>query len=59
LTRVGWRELSELEVDHDQAAKPTMEEQEVDSVPRVTDSQSALAADECEIAAESIKNDSR
>ena len=35
LAHVGGYELSDLEVDHDEAAQPAMEEQEIDPIPRI------------------------
>ncbi|MGC4106205.1 MAG: hypothetical protein QM753_07595 [Thermomicrobiales bacterium] len=45
-------ELARLEVNDDQAAEAAVEEEQVNTVPRVADTQAALPADEGEVAAE-------
>jgi len=55
LARVGGRELSNLEVDHHEAVQPAMEEQEIDPVLRVPDSQATLSADEGEPCADRMQ----
>ena len=52
LADVGVAELPQFEVDDHQAAQTTVEEQEVDPVPLVADSQTPLPADEGEVLAQ-------
>jgi len=52
LTCIGMRELAELQIDDNQASKSPMEEQQIYSIPRVSDTQAALPANEGEVVAE-------
>ena len=52
LPSVGVRKLPQLEVYDDEAAEAAMEEQQIDAVPLVIDTQSSLATDEGEVPAE-------
>jgi hypothetical protein len=45
-------EAAQLQVDDDQAAQATVEEEQIYAIPFVVDSQAALAADEGEIIAQ-------
>ena len=49
LTGVGVRELAELQIYYNETLKPAMEEDQIDSIPFVSDAQSPLASDEGEI----------
>jgi hypothetical protein len=48
----GVRELAKFQIDDDEAAQPSMEEDQVDAIPLVPDPQATLAAHESEVAAE-------
>src|SRR5262249_49680754 len=52
LPGIGMRELADLEVDHHETAQPSMEEQQVDSIPLLTDPEPALASNEGEVTSE-------
>jgi hypothetical protein len=52
LSRVGVRELAELEIDDDQAAQTPVVEEQVHPIPGVADAKPALTPDEGEIPAE-------
>jgi len=52
LAGVGVGELSALEIDDNEAAELAMEKEQIDPIPFVADSQSALTPDKSEIAAE-------
>lgn len=45
-------QLSELRVDDDQAAKTSVEEQQVDAEPAFADAKATLTSDESEVATE-------
>jgi hypothetical protein len=44
LSRVGVGELAQLQVDDQQRAQAAMEEEEIDTVPLISDTQPPLAA---------------
>lgn len=52
LAGVGVSERLDFEVNHQQAAQPAVEEEEVHAIPLATDAQAALASDEGKVAAE-------
>jgi hypothetical protein len=50
LTGIGVGKLSKLQVDNDKAVEPTMEKEEVNSVPFVANPQTTLTTDKSEVA---------
>ena len=52
LAGVGMRELSALEIDHNEAAELAMEKEQIDPIPFVANAEAALTPDKSEIAAE-------
>src|SRR5271157_76357 len=52
LSGVGVGELSNLQINDDQTAKPAMKKQQVDAVPLVADAQPPLPGNEGEVASE-------
>src|SRR5581483_9940669 len=52
LAGVRMGELSDFQVDDDEAPQAPVEEEQVDAVPFIANAQTLLASDKCEIAAE-------
>jgi hypothetical protein len=45
-------EFADLQIDNDQAAQPSMKEQQIDAIPFVADAQASLPSQEGEVAAQ-------